>query len=200
MTRDRIDVDAALDQLRNELSIAPPPHFENRARVRVSNVRRANRSLVRRTSVRRMSTHALAAVLVIAAASFGRGWWLASTAPHSTPAPAPWSSRSSVLGPGSLDPGIASGSVAKWSPRSPAPRAGSSKRVDTFEVVVPPDQARALAQLLAAARGDQVMLPERRVAVDPETGELMPPTPIEIAALPAIPPLDPIDEGVRRDP
>jgi hypothetical protein len=85
------------------------------------------------------------------------------------------------------------GIVTEWSPGS------SDPGTTAFEVLVPPDQARALAQLLAAARGGDVTLLERRVAVDPETGELLPPPPIEIAMLPVIPPLDPIDDGAWRD-
>jgi hypothetical protein len=63
---------------------------------------------------------------------------------------------------------------------------------------VPSDQARALALLLTVARPGDIVPPEG-VASDPETGELLPPPPIEIAALPAIPPLDPTEGGTRRD-
>jgi hypothetical protein len=217
VTRDRIDVEAALDELRNELSIAPPPHFENRVRARVWDVRRANgvrsadRVVVRgvaarradRSLVRRISTHALAGVVLITAVSFGRGMRLVSTAFDSTPT---LTSRSARFFDGGTDlaavvrrsPGALDGRIPSTRNSIPDASSRSSGRRDPFEVLVPPDQARALAQLLAAARSG-VVPAERPIAVDPETGELLPPRPIEIAVLPAIPPLDPIDDGAGRD-
>lgn len=203
MTREPIPLDDALEQLRNELSIATPPHLESRVRARVWDVRRADRSVVRRTSVRRMSTHALAAVLVITVVSFGRGMWLVPTAFDSTPTLPSRSARSfdggTDLAPvARRSPGALDGRITSTRNSIPEGSSRSSGRGDTFDVLVPPDQARALAQLLAAARSG-VVPAERPIAVDPETGELLPPRPIEIAVLPAIPPLDPIDDGTGRD-
>jgi hypothetical protein len=207
MRRDPIPVDDALERLRKELAVLPSAHFESRVRAVAvgSTVRRAGLALAR---------HGVIALAALACIAVAMSVWSAGS---SDPAAKTVGSIQSVARAASLAPPSSGGVAtaveesdderirgsktagakrARPSPASSDP--GSSGARFVFEVLVPPDQARALAQLLAAARSGAVPA-ERPIAVDPETGELLPPRPIEIAVLPAIPPLDPTEGGTRRD-
>ena len=186
MTRDRISVDDALDQLRDELAIALPRNFQSRIRARVSSVRRADRS-----SVHRVSTCALAAALVMTGVWFAQAYHLRD-AMASIPAPTPaarsldsWSRPETA----NLTPVTAwrqsSREVSTAAQRSE--RSSGIDRGDRFEVLVPPDQARAIAALLGrmrAPRSDTIPAAADPIVPVPELTAIQV-TPIQIELLPA---------------
>ena len=168
-------LDDALQDLRTELSIEPSPEFAAKVRRQIETV--PARSF---WNVWTWTTIAATCGIALVAGAL----WLRSDGAIVTPAP---------LGPTptqttepSTVPSLAQSQTPMLTPTAPAtktpPAAVRAAATETkFEVLVPTDQLDAIRQLMSAVRSGAVKeMAPAPVLIDPETGELVKPKPIEI--------------------
>ena len=199
MSARHANFDRLLEDLREELSIAPSAHFEHRVRQRLldPSCEHGRRLLpgVDRSGVGLICAAAVvAAMSVITASSWVRN---ASTV---VPSIAAALHADAGARPITVPSVLSSNSVAPVQPANESIRATSSSVAAVppieFEVLVPPDQAIALRRLLAAMAAGRSVVPAGTTMTVAETGELQEPEPIGITELPKIAPLD-VREGAR---
>jgi hypothetical protein len=169
-------LDDALADLRAELSIEPSPEFAAKVRQQID--RAPARSF--------WNLWTWSAVAATCAVAFVAGsLWLRADRVVITPG-APTTEPVSV-------PSLAQSTTPMLTPTAPTPRptvkpaavrAAAATTVlegPDLKVLVPPDQLIAIRQLMAAVRAGSVKeMPETQTVIDPITGELIKPKPIEI--------------------
>jgi hypothetical protein len=181
-------LDDALRDLRTELNVTPSPEFAAKVRERIeAQPATARWGLWAWTGV---AATCVAAVIAVAM------WRAAHPAPvtqkpvasvaQSVQAPEP----AAAVTPPAAEP------VAPKRPATPAePTVRVARERAEPEVLVPPDQLNAIRRLMAAVRkGALASAPAAPTLIDPDTGELIPPKPIEIPLI-TIEPLPGLPDG-----
>jgi hypothetical protein len=167
-------LDDALRDLRTELTVTPSPEFAAKVRERID----AQPETTPRGLWMWAGAAATGAAAVIAVAVW--------RAPHpATVTPAPVASvAQSVPAPGpapAVTPPAGEPIAPKRSVTSLTPAVRVAREHREPEVLVPPDQLNAIRRLMAAVRtGALANAPAAPTLIDPDTGELIPPKPIEI--------------------
>ena len=176
-------LDEALNDLRAELSVTPSPEFAAKVRERIEQAPAKSSWNVWAWA----GVAATCAVAVIAVAVWRGG---------RTETPARTESAASSNVGRAFRPGETGGAEAPARTEgivpsdvgrpfraggSPAPIVHAVARRAEPEVLVPPDQLIAIRRLMAAVRaGRSLSAAPSQVLFDPDTGELLPPKPIEI--------------------
>lgn len=187
-------LDDALQDLRATLSIEPSPEFAAKVRQQID--RAPARSF---WNVWTWTT--VAATCGIAA--IAGALWLRSNGTVVTPVTTPGDATPATqTTEPSTAPSLAQSRTPMLTPTAPATqrtampttvRAATTER--KLEVLVPPDQLNAIRQLMSAVRtGEVKQMAPAPVLIDPETGELIKPKPIEIPLI-TIEPLPGAVEG-----
>ena len=179
--------DQAFERMRTELNVTPSPEF-------VAKVRRHNEQLPSRSAWSLWTwagATATCAAVVIAAVVWR------SPAPESRAQmraqvvrdPAPPSAAQNPGGTAAVPQApVVTRAVRTGSAPAPKPAIVATPASTELDVLVPPDQLIAIRQLMASqrTRGDsQVALPQ--MLIDPETGNLLTPKPIEIPLITVTP-------------
>jgi len=173
----------SLKDLQAELNITPSPEFAAKVRERIEEAPTPSRW----NAWAWTGVAAACAVAVIAVAEWRGG--PASTgdaSPESVTATVP---AATVITP-TLTPSVpgapSDGPTARPGASAPAPRTGAPVIVAAattreLEVLVPPDQLMGIRRLMAAVRGGaRPNLPASPALIDPDTGELITPKPLDI--------------------
>ena len=175
-------LDEALKDLQADLNVTPSPEFAAKVRQRIEQAP-ATSSWTVWAWVGVAGTCAVAAII---AAAMWRGGQHDAVSPGPAtlaearpivPAPPSKAARSVPVEPA---PAVgATGTAAARVAAAPAVQ-GAVRRAEP-EVLVPPDQLIAIRRLMASVRaGTLTNAPAAPTLIDPETGELIPPKPIEI--------------------
>jgi hypothetical protein len=174
--------DALMDEVRAALDVTPSSSFEVRVRQRTAGERIdrigwrwAGAALIAGAA----AAVALAAVaarpdVAVPPASTAGARTAAANAPLAASVNAPVPTRAAAAAE------TTPAGTSRLTPKVPAPR---PVRADEPVVLISPDQAVAVEQLLASVWARRTVYPADRQRFDPESGDLLPPESIEVAPI-----------------